>query len=382
MKLHRLLFLLVLVSPWCAPAQTANFEAVWTQHKWERALFLLEMAQRPGKFLIAEQDGRIWQLDEKSSERKLALDLRKEILSVADLSGGNEEGLLGMALHPSFPTQAFIYLYSSRRAPERKTLISKLRIDPDTGVIDPASEQVLYSVEQPYSNHKGGMLLFDSDGLLYVGVGDGGSAGDPQNNAQNLQSPLGKILRFRLKEDGSLEPAGVRTLGAKALPEIFAFGARNPWRFSIDPMTKLLWAGDVGQNAWEEIHSIHPGDNLGWRLFEGRVRYDAKQALPSAKLKEPELVYDHSAEGGISVTGGYVYRGPVKAHFGQYIFADYGSGHIWSVEAGKLRGGKLSQKDAKRFGQNIRNISSFAVDHEQNLYAIQREGSKIFKLIR
>jgi glucose/arabinose dehydrogenase len=224
----------------------------------------------------------------------------------------------------------------------------------------PASAKPLLFVKQPYANHNGGQLQFDRAGYLYVGMGDGGSGGDPGNRAQNLGIRLGKLLRI----DPTRAGAAWQTVG---------FGLRNPWRFSFDRTTGDLWIGDVGQGSWEEVDHraaarVGALANYGWSRYEGRTVFDpAKPYLRKGDAIAPTRVYSHSA--GCSITGGYVYRGSaVPAAAGRYVFGDYCSGTLWSFPAAAGRAAA-----AVRFG-TIANLSSFGEDANGELYAVSTSG--------
>jgi glucose/arabinose dehydrogenase len=323
-------------------------------------------------FWILNQDGKVLRWDSKSQKLSQILNIEKEVLSVSDLLGGNEEGLLGLAFTPQFQSLGHFLLYYSVASP-RRTVITEWRWDAKKNLVDLASKKTLYEISQPYANHNGGMIEFGPDGLLYVGVGDGGSSGDPKNFAQNPKSPLGKILRFQYSAGNLRAAEGNPFDSSKALPEIFAMGARNPWRFSFDAKG-TLWVADVGQNKWEEIHVVKSGDNLGWPLFEGLEKYKESAKITLGNLAKPVWVYPHSPEGGYSITGGYVYNG--KRHpnlVGQYIFADYVTGHIWALKMDSNNKAKVSKIS------NVPHIASFARASDGELLILTREDSRILK---
>jgi glucose/arabinose dehydrogenase len=224
-----------------------------------------------------------------------------------------------------------------------------------------AGRQLLF-VKQPYSNHNGGQLQFGPDGLLYVGMGDGGSGGDPQNRGQNLGTALGKLLR--------IDPlkAGARWFEA-------GYGLRNPWRFSFDRKTGDLWIGDVGQNEWEEIDFRSRAQlprrwNYGWSIYEGSHRFKEGALNPNAPYVGPVVAYSHAATGGCSVTGGYVYRGAaVSASQGRYFFGDYCNGKVWSMKGGSVR----------REPFEVESLASFGEDEQGELYLVSLGGT-IYKL--
>jgi glucose/arabinose dehydrogenase len=276
-----------------------------------------------------------------------------------------EGGALGFDFDPQFDSNGYLYVSYTAEGPNFATpLISRLSrfdtsIDPADGLIvaDPLSEQILLSVDQPYANHNGGNLLFGPDGLLYYGLGDGGSGGDPENNGQRIDTLLGALLRIDVGVTAEDFASGVRYYvpdgnpfshsvacdPVEGCPEIYAYGLRNPWRYSFDRLTGELWLGDVGQSAREEIDLVVPGGNYGWRCREGDLPYSSSMGCPP--LDEMEApVYDYSHVSGVnSVTGGYVYRGSQIPGFqGMYVFSDYGRGEIWGIYNGDYAGELLN----------------------------------------
>ncbi len=294
--------------------------------------------------------------------------------------GGNEEGLLGLAFDPDDRENGHFYVYYSAANP-RRSVLSRFSLDQrNPGIADPQSEVIIMEVAQPYSNHNGGQIAFGPDGHLYIGLGDGGSAGDPQGNGQNLGTLLGKILRIDVS---GLSVAGdykipadnpfVDTPAARA--EIWAFGLRNPWRFSFDLDTGLLWTGDVGQNVWEEIDIITKGANYGWNIMEGSHCYSPSSGCDQSGLTLPVVEYDHSQ--GCSVTGGYVYRGEkVPSLHGYYVYSDYCSGKIWALG----HDGNVVTQNAL-ISESGLSITSFGEDLAGNLYILSREGG-IYTLVQ
>jgi len=231
-----------------------------------------------------------------------------------------EEGLLGIAFSPNFQSDRRIYLYYTADDGcsadfDQCSVVSRFTVNGNA--INLASKQEVLRVDQPYDNHNGGHLVFGPDGLLYVGLGDGGSGGDPQGHGQNPDL-LGSIARVNVSGNGPFSP------------QVFAIGLRNPWRFSFDRVTGQLWAGDVGQNAWEEVDHIVSGGNYGWNIMEGNACYNPPSGCSTSGLQMPRAVYGHNE--GCSVTGGYVYRGPSMPELdGWYVYADFCSGKIWAV---------------------------------------------------
>lgn len=311
-------------------------------------------APKSNVILVVEQTGRIRPI----ADGKLGA----PVFDVSsNVSSGNEQGLLGAAFSPDGT-----WLYTNHTDPKGNTQITAT---PWTGGrADTARTVTLLSVEQPYANHNGGGLVVDSTGALWIGLGDGGSAGDPGNRAQNLKSLLGKMLRIVPTPDKTPRykiPDGnvPKSIGR---PEIWGYGLRNPWRFSIDATTKTLWIGDVGQNKVEEIDAVSvtaSRPNFGWRRREGDQPYSGK-AFRKGEVIEPVYTYSHS-EGGCSVTGGFVYRGSaIAALQGSYLFADYCSGKIHSFVANKASTLTISTEQ----------ISSFGVDADGEVYVLSLDG--------
>ena len=279
--------------------------------------------------VVLIQQGTIWQVP-LAGERpptlfgdlsdRLSPDvLRKDILV--------EEGLLGLAFSPNFQVDERVYVYYSATEP-RRGVLSRFRVI--DGVLDTTSEDVLIEVPQPSGKHNGGQLAFGPDGYLYLGVGDGSSGGDEEGNSQNLSTLRGSIIRLDVSGEGYRVPADNPFVDRPdARPEIYAFGLRNPWRFSFDRATGDLWAGDVGHDRWEEINRIVSGGNYGWNITEGFECFDSS-GCDTSEFEPPRAVYGHDE--GCSVTGGYVYRGPSMPELnGWYVYADFCSGRIWAV---------------------------------------------------
>ena len=253
---------------------------------------------------------------------------------------GNEQGLLGLAFDPDYANTGRFYVYytASGGGPSGQSRVSRFQVTADPNVADPNSEEILYTWPQPFSNHNGGDLEFGPDGYLYVGFGDGGSGGDPNNHAQSLDDPLGDMIRIDVSgASGYTVPPDNPWVGAQdTLPEIWASGLRNPFRFGFDALTGDLWIGDVGQNAWEEFDFWPAGDNsgpnFGWRCREGLVSYNMSGC--TGGYVDPVAVYENVWTGGTwcSAIGGRVYRGSQYPRFdGRYICTDYCSGHFMSI---------------------------------------------------
>lgn len=354
-----------------ASAQTIGLQTV--AQNLNNPLFMTYAPDGSSRLFIVEQGGKIRILQNGKVLATPFLDLSKGI------SCCGERGLLGLAFHPEYKSNGFFFVNYTN--PQGNTVVARYKVSSDPDRADPASGQILLTVEQPYANHNGGMLAFGPDGYLYIGLGDGGSGGDPQNNAQNLGSLLGKILRIDVNRREAGKAYGIpadnpfiNRPGAR--PEIWSYGWRNPWRFSFDRTTGDLWVGDVGQNRWEEI-SFQPagqgGGNYGWRIMEGTHCYNPSSGCNKEGLILPVLEYGHDV--GNSVTGGYRYRGKaIPALQGAYLYADFGSGRIWAATES---GGKWVSRELL---QTRMNPSSFAEDPEGELYVIDL-GGLIYKLV-
>ena len=311
----------------------------------------------PNRLYVVERPGVIRVLVNGKLRSEPFLDIRSR---VGD--DDSEQGLLSVAFHPKYATNhRFFVDYTDNRGDTR---VVEFRSNGTVGL--PSTARQILFVKQPYSNHNGGQLQFGPDGNLYVGMGDGGSGGDPQNHAQNLSSRLGKLLRLNVNKAG----AGWQIAGS---------GLRNPWRFSWDRATRDLYIGDVGEGDWEEVDLRTPAqqrglNNYGWRVWEGRARYTVGQKVnPRGRLVFPIAVYSHDA--GCSITGGYVYRGKaVPSARGRYFYGDYCNGTIWSLRIvkGKLRG-------LRREPFRVPNLSSFGEDPAGELYAVGLGGG-LYKL--
>ncbi len=313
-----------------------TIEVAFAHLSFERPLYVTHSRDGSDRLFVLEQDGvvHLFDNDPDVEHTTVALDLRDKVYR-----GNNEEGLLGMALHPRFAQNRYVYVHYSADRP-RRGVIARFTMDERHEHILPETEQVILEQPQPFGNHKGGMIEFGPDGYLYIGFGDGGSGGDPLHNGQNLGTWLGKILRIDVGDTaaqaGSRGPATpyavpadnpfVGTRGAR--PEILAYGMRNPWRFSFDRATGALWVGDVGQDHWEEVDIIVPGGNYGWSRREGAHDYHGGEG--EGPFVEPVLEYTRLL--ARSVTGGYVYRGAkVVPLRGAYVHGDYETGYVWAA---------------------------------------------------
>jgi glucose/arabinose dehydrogenase len=315
------------------------------------------------RLFVVEQPGRIRIVRDGELEPEPFLDISDRLVS------GGEQGLLGLAFHPRYVENGrFFVNYTDLRG---DTVIAEFAVsadDPDRA--DPGSERVILGFDQPFANHNGGNLAFGPDGNLWIGTGDGGDAGDPFGNGQSLETYLGKMLRIDVdhRDKGlayAIPPDNPFVGDPDALPEIWAYGLRNPWRYSFDRETGDLWIGDVGQNSYEEIDHVSSskaGRNFGWNVMEGRECYQPLTGCDESGMTLPVAVYGHSQ--GCSVTGGFVYRGSEwPALLGAYLFSDYCSGTIWGLDASSL------DADPSELLTLGRAISSFGQDDAGELYA-------------
>jgi glucose/arabinose dehydrogenase len=323
--------------------------------------------------LQADGSGRLFVLEKRGFVRiikngQLSPDPLLDITDrVNDKS--NEMGLLGLVLHPNFSQNGYFYVNYTGKGGD--TFISRFQANGD--VASAGSELNLLKVKQPFPNHNGGSLAFGPDGYLYAGLGDGGASGDPFGNAQSLNTLLGKILRINVD---SKEPYAIPADNPFG-NEIWAYGLRNPWRISFDRLTGDLYIADVGQDKWEEVNFVPRGSpggmNFGWDYYEGTHEYDP----PSAGVSElwyPVAEYSH-AEGGCSVTGGYVYRGSMPEWNGIYLYGDYCTGHVW----GLIKAGNQWQSQLLFEAQGL--ITSFGQDEKGEIYLLTDDG-KISQLVR
>jgi glucose/arabinose dehydrogenase len=308
----------------------------------------------PDRLYVVEQIGRIRVVEGGRLLPEPFLDL------VGSIAYGGEQGLLSMAFHPEYETNRLFYVNFTD--PAGDTRVKEYRAE---GAQPVETREVLY-VPQPYANHNGGQLVFGPDGLLYVGMGDGGSGGDPENRAQDLSSRLGKLLRLDVDMPG-------------ADWEMVGLGLRNPWRFSFDRVTGDLWIGDVGQNAIEEVDFVAADQvgevhNFGWDVFEGSEPFEDKPLTPTGAVVDPINEYTH--EDGCSITGGFVYRGSEvrRQARGRYFYGDYCSGKIWSV----AREGRRVSRRGHPF--EVADLTSFAEDSQGELYILSAGGT-IFRLV-
>ncbi len=364
-----------LLAPREAWAGGAALRKLLPDVRLQRPVHLAEVPDGSGRLVVVEQAGRVRSF--RPAARKpegVLLDLRRRVST-----GGWEEGLLSIAFHPEFRRNRRYFVYYSAASP-RRSVISRFTAEQTRLRTVPGSERVILEIRQPYANHNGGQLAFGPDGYLYIGLGDGGSGGDPRGNGQNRKTLLGAILRIDVNRAAGGRayaiPPGNPFAGARdgSRPEIWAYGLRNPWRFSFDRADGRLYAGDVGQNAVEEIDLIRKGGNYGWNVMEGTRCYQPPNGCNRRGLERPVSEYGHGH--GQSVTGGFVYRGHALPSLqGRYVFGDFSSGSIWSIPAGP--GGLRKPRPLLKTGLAI---SSFGQDGAGELYVLDLEGA-VFKLV-
>jgi uncharacterized repeat protein (TIGR03806 family) len=345
----------------------------------------VSLQQAPGdssRWFVVEQGGRVMTFANQANVATASpfVDI------TARLESGGEEGLLGLAFHPNYPTNPRVYLSYTARANTLVSRISEFQSTDGGATLNASTERVLLTVQQPEANHNGGNIAFGPDGFLYIGLGDGGSGGDPHGsigNGQNLQTLLGKLLRIDVNATSGgfnyAVPAsnpysanafcGANGTGSQSCPEIYAYGFRNPWRWSFDRQSGELWLADVGQALWEEVDRVTLGGNFGWRCREGAHAYNSSCG-PATSLIDPVAEYGHDL--GESITGGFVYRGSaIPSLQGRYVFGDFGSGRIWNIA--RDTAATLQVTAEQSYSSNLA-ISSFAQGNDGELYVVDYGG--------
>jgi glucose/arabinose dehydrogenase len=317
------------------------------------------------RLFITEQAGVVRILKNGKPLPTPFLDIREKVKS------GGAMGLLSIAFHPEFKENGRFFVNYTSSSGGLHTVISEFQVSNNPDVADTKSERIILTVDQPFTNHNGGQIAFGPDGYLYIGMGDGGSANDPHRHGQNLSTLLGAMLRIDVdKKDGYGIPSdNPFKAQPNARPEIWAYGLRNPWRFSFDPLTGILYAGDVGQDNREEIDIIEQGRNYGWNIMEGFIcTPGVNSKCDKTGLTLP--IVDYGRDDGVSVIGGFVYRGhEIPGLCGSYIYGDWGSGKIWAL---RRDGDEVAEN--KMLLDTRLSISSFGIDEAYEVYVVDHNG--------
>jgi glucose/arabinose dehydrogenase len=348
-----------------------NVQVAFPNLTFTRPVGIYHSGDGTNRLFVVEQGGliKVFENDGNTSDYQVFLDIS------ANLSGANEQGLLGLAFHPEYELNGYFYIYYTELN-TGNSILSRFKVNSsDMNRGNKSSELKILSINQPFVNHNGGQIQFGPDGYLYIALGDGGGSGDPSGYAQDRQSLLGSILRIDID---SGVPYGIPidnpffgNINGWA-EEIYAFGFRNPWRFSFDPITSFLWVADVGQSSWEEIDIVEKGKNYGWNTKEGN--HDFNPGSNVTELEDPIHEYSHSF--GKSITGGFVYRGlNLTGLIGKYIYGDFITGRIWALDYS----GGIVMDNTVLINTDLY-ISSFGVDSNNELFICAFEG-KIYKII-
>ncbi|MFP6691484.1 MAG: PQQ-dependent sugar dehydrogenase, partial [Pirellulales bacterium] len=350
-----------------------------------RPITLTPAGDASNRVFVADQRGSIYVFENSPSAKQaqLFLDITKR---VHDWRIDDEEGLLGLAFHPSYKTNGQFFVYYTAESQPHLSVVSRFTVSKnDRNKADPASEQIVIKIPQPFSNHNGGSIAFGPDGYLYVGLGDGGHRNDTLGNAANLGTWMGSILRIDVNAKSGDQNYAipkdnpfVNRKGAK--PEIYAYGFRNIWRLSFDRKTGALWAGDVGQDLWEEIDVVHAGGNYGWGAREGTYTFGNRKFKVQDKPIDPVWEYDHQT--GKSITGGFVYRGSKLPELqGSYLYADFVTGRIWALKYNQSTGKVISNV---RIPSPRLAVIGFGEDAAGEVYGLVQSGNGrgIFRFVR
>lgn len=392
MKLVHLLLLGTLLPFGASVAQKAKLQLITDQV--QSPVCMAVPGDGSNRQFVVQKEGKVWVIRNGRLLPDPFIDVSSEMVKINPAY--DERGLLGMAFHPQFRQNGKFYLYYSAPATNpgkgknHKSVISEFKVaKPGDNTANPGTRRLVMEFDQPESNHNGGDIIFGPDGYLYIASGDGGGGGDRHGsigNGQDLGSLLGKILRINVNGNPYSIPADnpfVNTNGARK--EIWAYGLRNPWRISFDRSTKKLWTGDVGQNKYEEVDIVTKGGNYGWRIMEGYHEFNVPSGADKSKLIDPVHEYDH--DDGISITGGYVYRGKAIPELqGRYVFGDY-NGKTWTLAQ---KGNKWERSDLVFGNKPEGNVQllSWGQDEAGELYMLvtipQANGVKggVYKLVK
>ena len=367
-------FIPLLLLPIIATSQVAILEA-FSNLNFTEPVDLQHPPDGSDRIFVLEQRGTIYvfQNDPSVTEKTMFLDIRDKVIHEG------ERGLLGLAFHPEYENNGYFFVNYTAPDPLR-TVVSRFQVTPENpNISDESSEHIIIQIDQPFSNHNGGQIVFGPERYLYIGMGDGGWFGDPLNNGQDLTSLLGAILRIDVDTVSANLNYGIPidnpfvgdSLGIR--DEIYAYGLRNPWRFSFDGYNNMCWIADVGQDLYEEIDILESGGNYGWKIMEGDHCYSPATGCDTSGLIFPIYTYDHSI--GESITGGFVYRGTlVPDIYGKYIFADFEYGDVWSL----AYNGENSLELNTLGDLGPYSVTSFGIDQHDELYICSFDG-KIYK---
>ncbi len=370
----------VIEPPPAATTPTITTQAAFPNLAFSQPVALMQAPSDPGRWFVLEKSGlvHVFANDQNTTSPSVFLDIR------ALVNASGEGGLLGMAFDPNFPVKPDVYVSYTRTGAPLVSYVSRFSSTDNGQTLVAASEVPILTVDQPATNHNGGDIAFGADGFLYVGFGDGGGSGDPAGNAQNTNTLMGAIVRLDINGGSPYGiPAGnpfeanmlcTGGAGTEPCPEIYAWGLRNPWRFSFDSTSSKLWAADVGQGNWEEVDVINAGSNYGWNTREGAHCFSPASGCANSFV-EPITEYDHSL--GQSITGGYVYRGSVIANLaGWYVFGDFSSGRLFGVPEASTTG-----TVATIFDDTGLQIVSFGRATDGEIYLLDFRSGGISKIV-
>lgn len=360
-------------------ASEVTFTEAWPGLRFDAPLAMRQLPADATWWYVVEQAGLIRRFDKEDPDTTLST-----VLDVSALlnmpAGGNEAGLLGMDFHPDFASNGYMYIsYTGTIGGNLTSIVERYTSTDGGATFDPGSAKQILTLGQPFANHNGGNILFGPDGYVYLGYGDGGGQDDPDGNGQDLTTLLGKMLRIDVD---SGDPYGIPTDnpyadGVGGLPEIFASGLRNPWRYSFDMVTRDLWVGDVGQNTWEEVDVVELAGNYGWSAKEGTHCFN-EDPCDSGPWTDPIVEYKHSDAGGLTIAGGYVYRGStIPGLVGTYLYADTYYGRFWALTYDAVTGDPAPTVIAENTGYYP---ASFAQDPDGEVYFTDWNGGRLYRI--